>query len=273
MAIITKEQYNDLPDHLRKWVHPAEELIGWKTALKPSHEPIVMARKPMIGSTVDNVQEHGTGALNIDGTRVETDEVITSAKGTKDTFNNYNPEKWANESGKDKDIGWNNDDPWEQHEGGRYPGNVLGEVKGNQKYFYCPKVSREERHSGFDTTDIPTDPSGLYDPGDYYTIKKLDAYEKVPTVPANNHPTVKPVALMKWLVTLVTPPGGKVLDPFMGSGSTGMAVKEFKGEFTGIDLDPNYVQIAKTRIDAWRGADRKPTKPNKLSSELFEKKG
>jgi DNA modification methylase len=100
---------------------------------------------------------------------------------------------------------------------GRFPSNVMGEVEGYQKYFYCPKVSRAERHTGA----------------------------------GNNHPTVKPVALMKYLITLVTPPGGKVLDPFTGSGSTGMAAVELGYDFTGCELDPDYVHIAETRIRAW----------------------
>ena len=93
---------------------------------------------------------------------------------------------------------------------------------GPSKYYYCPKVSRKERNNG-------------------------DA--------SNTHPTVKPVALMKYLVTLVTPKGGKVLDPFNGSGSTGMAVKEFGGEYTGIDLDPDYIEISRKRIEAWDKKD------------------
>jgi len=82
----------------------------------------------------------------------------------------------------------------------------------------------------------------------------LEYYTKLNTV-QNNHPTVKPVALMKYLVTLVTPKGGKVLDPFNGSGSTGMAVKEFGGEYVGIDLNKDYIEIAKKRIKAWSSGE------------------
>jgi DNA modification methylase len=149
----------------------AQAWSGWKTALKPAHEPICMARKPLKGSTIDNVLEHGVGALNIDATRVED----------------------------------------------RFPSNVLGEVEGYQKFFYCPKVSRKERHTGID----------------------------------NNHPTVKPVELMKYLIKLVTPPNSTVLDPFNGSGSTGMAAVELGHTYIGCELDPAYVNIAKKRIEAW----------------------
>jgi site-specific DNA-methyltransferase (adenine-specific) len=100
---------------------------------------------------------------------------------------------------------------------GRFPSNVIGEVEDYQKYFYCPKVSRKERHQGVD----------------------------------NNHPTVKPVALMRYLIKLVTPPNSIVLDPFSGSGSTGMAAVELGHEFIGCELDPAYVDIANCRIETW----------------------
>lgn len=150
----------------------ARQWSGWKTALKPAHEPIVMARKPMPGSTIDNVLEHGVGALNIDATRIGDQA--------------------------------------------RFPANVVGEVTGYQKFFYCPKVSRRERHRGTD----------------------------------NNHPTVKPVELMKYLIRLVTPAEAHIIDPFAGSGSTGMACRELGRQFTGIELDPSYCDIARGRISA-----------------------
>lgn len=165
----------------------AQQWEGWKTALKPAHEPICMARKPFKGSTIDNVLTHGVGALNIDATRITTDEQS------------------------------------------RFPSNVLGLVEGYQKFFYCPKVSRKERHIG------------CVNPG--------------PQSRGNNHPTVKPVELMKYLIKLVTPSDGIVLDPFCGSGSTGMAAVELGHQFTGCELDPNYVEISKRRIRAWNTPD------------------
>jgi site-specific DNA-methyltransferase (adenine-specific) len=187
-------------------------LEGWKTALKPAHEPIAMARKPFKGSTVDNVLAHGVGALNIDATRI--------------------PHEVAD----------------------RFPSNVIGLVEGYQKFFYCPKVSRKERHIGFDTTVIPTNPNGIlqdrYDSG-MQTGMYQDAKENA----GNNHPTVKPVELMKYLIKLVTPPNSTVLDPFNGSGSTGMAAVELGHTYIGCELDPNYVEIAKKRIEAWNTVD------------------
>lgn len=195
---------------IRELIKPADnEYSGWKTGLKPAHEPIVMARKPFKGSTIDNVLKYGTGAINVGDTRIGDEEVKSWIKADS-------PHKQYNNIGGEK-TNWNTLPPMTST--GRYPSNVLGEVEGYQKYFYCPKVSRKERHTG--DTD-------------------------------NKHPTIKPVALMKWLVTLVTPKQGKVLDPFNGSGSTGMAVKEFGGQYVGIDLDPNYIEISNKRIQAWK---------------------
>lgn len=180
---------------------------GWKTQLKPAHEPIVMARKPFVDSTYANMDKHGVGALNIDATRIQCDDVRTGgangmsrltfgdgATTNEDSFNAYTP--------SDK---------------GRFPTNVIGEVEGYQKFFYAPKVTRQERNIG----------------------------------DKNNHPTVKPVALMRYLIELVTPADSTVLDPFCGSGSTGMAAVELGYQFVGIEQDANYCAIASKRIEAW----------------------
>ena len=295
----------------------AKQWAGWKTALKPAHEPIVMARKPFKGSCVDNVLTHGVGALNIDATRISTEgEAIrynySPAKGGP-TFQNekYNPDQTKGELiYTDK---------------GRFPSNVLGEVEDYQKYFYCPKVSRAERHIGFEApepepfnnpeemkkhplwdpsigtnshrlmTKIREHQKGIYTMGDalrelggHYENKntaagvKSEAVDKdgniIPQVTlqamveskasGNNHPTVKPVALMKYLIKLVTPAGGSVLDPFCGSGSTGMAAVELDYDFTGCELDPDYVNIANARITAWK--NKTDTTGNKLPEEWFE---
>ena len=187
----------------------AVKWTGWKTQLKPAHEPIVMARKPMKTSTIDNVLAHGVGALNIDATRI----------------------------------------------GERFPSNVVGEVEGYQKFFYCPKVSREERHRGFEQTGIPTNKGRMLDrptDGSEWVLSQ-HRDEKARTqanVSNNNHPTVKPVELMKYLIELVAPPGSHIMDPFAGSGTTGMAAKELGYTFTGIEMDHAYCEIAKQRIAA-----------------------
>jgi site-specific DNA-methyltransferase (adenine-specific) len=131
----------------------------------------------------------------------------------------------------------------------RYPSNVIGEIEGYQKYFYCPKVSRNERHIGHDMPPAMFGKqSGAFDASGKRYAVGLDAR----TGPVgNNHPTVKPIELMKYLIKLVTPPGGTVLDPFTGSGSTGCAAVELAHPYIGCELDPAYVAIAEKRIEAW----------------------
>ena len=297
------------------------EWAGWKTALKPAHEPICMARKPFKGSCIDNVLTHGVGALNIDATRIETDEQIAEPKRGKGVF-------------KEQECGWNKDDyngEYKSNQQGRFPSNVLGEVEGYQKFFYCPKVSRAERHIGFEKLPEPEkfnnpdemkkhplwDPSigtnshrlmqkirehqeGIPPNKDYmveamggewvsngdgdknmiylphkgkiYVHGLKHEYELwckannvTPPNVGNNHPTVKPVELMKYLIKLVTPPNGIVLDPFNGSGSTGMAAVELGHTYIGCELDPAYVDIATRRITAWNTHELDNT-----FSELFE---
>lgn len=144
--------------------------------------------------------------------------------------------------------------------GNRYPSNVIGEIPDYQKYFYCPKVSRAERHIGHDMPSAMFGKQqGAFDEtGKRYAVG-LDAREGNV---GNNHPTVKPIELMKYLIRLITPAGGRVLDPFNGSGSTGCAAVELDYDYTGIELDPAYVAIATKRIQAWYEATHLP--------EIFE---
>jgi site-specific DNA-methyltransferase (adenine-specific) len=259
------------------------EWSGWGTALKPAHEPIALARKPIKLSIAKNAQKWGTGALNIDATRIPTDELKPSKMGST-AHANYNAEK-----NSDQGLTQGEDLDWFPNEGGRFPSNVIGEIlqADYQKYFYCPKVSRRERHIGFDTTNIPTNPDGMWDDGVQFQEKKqliapIEHYQQgdVKNHPlwdpsigtnvqrlkkkvqehnealgiksvGNNHPTVKPIELMKYLIKLITPPGGIVLDPFNGSGSTGCAAVELGYNYIGCELDPAYVEIAKKRIEAW----------------------
>jgi site-specific DNA-methyltransferase (adenine-specific) len=238
----------------------AKAWAGWGTSLKPAHEPICMARKPMKHSIVKNVQVWHTGALNIDATRVpyeseedknSIDHKVPTAAWSGHTIAVDSYVKGAFEKVETNDLG-------------RFPSNVLGEIKDYQKYFYCPKVSRNERHAGFDTSLIPTNPNGILDNKDENgnQVLAIDS-KRLGTEKGNNHPTVKPIELMKYLIKLVTPPGGTVLDPFNGSGSTGCAAVELGHEYVGIELDPAYVEIAKRRIEAWN-------KTSTAFEELFE---
>lgn len=255
---------------------------GFKTALKPAHEPIVMARKPFKGSTVDNVLKNGLGAMNIDATRVpwadEADETFVENTtwnhnqqylptelhhiGTKKKKKSDRSVASGGRAVKGVFVGGGHNIPntedqalYETNDGGRYPSNVIGEVEeGYQKYFMCPKVSRNERHVGFDMPEALTGHiKGCYADDGQQMAVGLDAAEGYR---GNNHPTVKPVALMDYLIKLVTPLSTpelqrKILDPFMGSGSTGMAATKLGHHFTGCELDPKYVEIAETRINAW----------------------
>ena len=193
----------------------AQQWSGWGTQLKPAHEPICLARKPIRLSIAKNCQTHGVGALNIDATRIE---------GLTEKELNWTPQRQqagdTTEIGTFGASGLVGKEISMFNEKGRFPANVIGEIEAPyQKYFYCPKVGRQERHI-----------DGAAD---------------------NNHPTVKPIELMKYLIRLITPPGGVVLDPFNGSGSTGCAAVELGLEYIGCELDAAYVDIARTRIEAW----------------------
>jgi len=268
---------------MKQLMAPAgNEWAGWGTALKPAHEPIALARKPFKGSTKDTVAKYGTGALNIDATRVAMDPLEAAAymewmrkypasTGSKAVFNNAHADAKGVEYIKDSDAALNEDRDIENRAKGRFPSNVIGEItEPYQKYFYCPKVGRKERHIGFEDpgplfpgmSRVEVNMGGLTNSSDKNKSATRGDVEK--TSPGNNHPTVKPIELMKYLIKLVTPAGGTVLDPFNGSGSTGCAAVELGYNYIGCELDPAYVAIALKRIAAWNKIDA-------LQGELFEK--
>jgi site-specific DNA-methyltransferase (adenine-specific) len=250
----------------------AQQWSGWKTALKPSHEPIAMARKPFKGSCIDNVLTHGVGALNIDATRIEY-ENLKDMEGAGLNWNKTGYEtggpRFIGSGEEETEVNKSKEKKNNINDAGRFPSNVLGEVEGYQKYFYCPKVSRRERSIGCETLtpDYIETVAGSeggkngqwfcnvchksYNGTNDHTKCGDNRYWKESRPQGNNHPTVKPVALMRYLIKLVTPPNATVLDPFCGSGSTGIAAVELGHTFVGCELDPNYVEIAKRRIKAW----------------------
>lgn len=228
------------------------EWEGWGTALKPAVECWWLVRKPLEESTVaKNVLEYGTGALNIDASRIGTDDSFGGgAHGASSIYgaDRAKPEGLPNQTnegqgrwpshlihdGSDEVLehfpqvagkkpfkkltgynfdvaGENKDQKYESQAG-------LGEIGSAARFFYCAKPSRRERNEGLDDK-------------------------------TNGHPTVKSQSLMKYLIRLITPPDGVVLDPFMGSGSTGVACKTLGYDFVGIELDPEYLEIASARID------------------------
>jgi DNA modification methylase len=272
------------PCPLREVLKPADnEWAGWGTALKPAHEPIALARKPMKLSIAKNCQTHGVGALNIDATRVpwgsddDAEAYISWMKkypvstGSSATFNNILSEAAGKTRIKDANANAVAGRDLESRMAGRFPSNVIGEItEPYQKYFYCPKVGRKERHIGFEDPgpmfsgsrfDVYMPTNGTTDPE-----KTIMAVEEKLKDKGNNHPTVKPIELMKYLIQLITPPGGVVLDPFNGSGSTGCAAVELDHPYIGCELDAQYVDIACKRIEAWY----QHTRDSNTYSEFFQ---
>lgn len=293
----------------------AKQWAGWGTALKPAHEPICMARKPIKLSIAKNAQKWGVGALNIDATRVPYEDPKEAEADAKwrakyshnntgaPTFQGTDKPKAGQRTasfhnatgGGETQAGGDGSGGWTASNIGRFPSNVLGEiVEPYQKYFYCPKVSRKERHAGFDEQIknweivkamgghyITAEGEPILEDGDFGNQAVIPGYgwitlngiksiyedwckkNNVVTDHGNNHPTVKPIELMKYLIKLVTPLGGIVLDPFNGSGSTGCAAVELGCEYVGIELDPKYVDIARKRIEAWN-------KEETAFNDLFE---
>lgn len=211
----------------------ARQWQGWGTALKPALEPITLARKPLVGTVAQNVLEHGTGALNVDGTRVPCDEVTGWGGGGSKLY----------EGGLSRTGG-----EARPQTAGRFPANFIHDGSDDvtallgdaARFFYCAKASAKERDAGLDDCELK---SGIRS-----NAPRLSEEEKTPKR-RNPHPTVKPVALMRYLVRLVTPPGGTVLDPFAGSGSTGVACVLEGRQFVGIEQSAEYVEIARRRID------------------------
>ena len=221
------------------------EWEGWGTALKPAHEPIVMARKSIESTIVDNVLKHGTGGINIDGCRVELDGEKPPSGSAKRVYKN-------NEYTEEKIYGDNKTTP----ETGRFPANVMHDGLQEEwaRYFYCPKVSSAERNRGLENFEPKPMAWGNQAKAelkrgnlDFVGSGDGTKHNKV-AMRVNTHPTVKPQELMKYLCRLVTPKGGTVLDPFMGSGSTGMAAKDEGFEFIGIEKEKEYFEIAEARI-------------------------
>lgn len=234
---------------------------GWGTALKPAYEPIIMARKPLTSTVAANVLKHGTGAINVDGCRVGSSRRVNSSTGTPGAGRSRKCNQVDRGDGKTADgrnlanliaYGDRSKNRRPQEVIGRWPANVLhdgsDEVTGLMgdaaRFFYCAKASKADRDEGCDglTTQKQDETRNEGDPGGD-NPRNRGAGER-----SNHHPTVKPTDLMRYLCRLVTAPGGTVLDPFMGSGSTGKAATLEGFSFVGCELQPEYMAIAKARI-------------------------
>ena len=261
------------------------EWEGWGTALKPSHEPIVMARKPLIGTVVDNVLEWGTGGINIDESRIQHDEPVKTTTRTEkgDTWNEKNsglrnnPSNMASADPKgrfpaniifDEEAGKILDEQSGQTTSGKvkeskdsYDGesntgflrgksnssNQHGDKGGASRFFYCPKTSKTDRNEGLDDFEEKSRSDANKMMGKSGNFKTGSGNDRT-TEFKNNHPTVKPTDLMLYLIRLVTPKDGTTLDPFMGSGSRGKAAVRGGFDFVGVEREEEYMKIAKTRI-------------------------
>jgi DNA modification methylase len=213
----------------------AKQWQGWGTALKPAHEPMVLARKPIVGTVANNVLTYGVGGLNIDGSRVGSEG--GTARDGKATM--PNDAGWENMQGHG--IAELNAGRWPAnfiHDGSDEVVDLLGEPA---RFFYCAKASKRDRNEGLDGFEVRKINVRKGDENAIFTPNNVSA--------RNHHPTVKPTSLMQYLVRLVTPPNGIVLDPFMGSGSTGKACAYEGFDFIGIEQSPEYVEIAKARIE------------------------
>jgi site-specific DNA-methyltransferase (adenine-specific) len=190
----------------------AQQWTGWGTALKPALEPITVARKPFKGTVAANVLEHGTGAINVDGCRVAHAEPCRMMQPSQANIDN--PSDKCRQAGRREAVlELKPEGRWPAnliHDGSDEPCELLGDAA---RFFYCAKASKADRGDG------------------------------------NAHPTVKPTELMRYLCRLVTPPGGVVLDPFMGSGSTGKAAALEGFRFIGIEREAEYLEIARGRIE------------------------
>lgn len=251
----------------------ARQWQGWGTALKPAWEPIILARKPFKGTVAANVLEHGTGAVNVDGcrvgneggTRMANKEGAMRRPGSSFECGSWGETKldagrWpANlildeaagamldeqagnrPSGSRKPGVRKSSDNWS----GRFSGDggppIESSCGGASRFFYCPKASKADRDSGLD--GFATKPTHRFGAS---IGEGKDPH--APSTDRNNHPTVKPHELMRYLCRLITPPGGTVLDPFCGSGSTGKAAVAEGFNFIGCELDPDYCNIARERI-------------------------
>ena len=291
-------RHEALTDEAKQW-------DGWGTALKPAHEPIVLARKPIIGTVAENVLTYGTGGINIDGSRVASADNFEGLKGrpiqklatrlNDETDEEYkarvleSPEQQlaldklknfgrfpANviHDGSDEvvalfpDAGnkWKRNYGVEDYEGKQYAGgsfggggyngvNTYADSGSAARFFYCAKASKRDRNEGLDGfEEIQITGGGgltaeLREDGSLETASAGGKYGSIKAKKANHHPTVKPTDLMRYLCRLITPPSGTVLDPFMGSGSTGKAAVLEGFDFIGMEQSEEYITIAQARIE------------------------
>ena len=270
----------------------AQQWQGWGTALKPAHEPIVVARKPLIGTVANNVLTYGTGAINIDGSRVGTAEVITNHSRSAES---------AVSKGKYGDSSAQETHQTAGQTLGRWPANVIHDgsdevlagfpitgasksgkrdpngkkqtnafgdynalpdaIRGHDdnggsagRFFYCAKASKSERNAGLEGLPERRESDRERDDG----VGGNNPRNRTNEAKQNFHPTVKPLALMRYLIKLVTPPNGIVLDPFLGSGTTAVAATLEGFDWIGCEMTEDYWPIIEARVE-WAQNERTTT--------------
>ena len=230
--------------------HPeASTWSGWGTQLKPAYEPIICAKKPLDGTYAANALKYGVSGLNIDGGRVGTGKDRTKG-GTGGMKTSY--------------VGGELENNVKRATGGRFPANIIldeesgrlldeqsGVSKGGKTYDYTG--NKEYKVEGFIKDNKPNSPNNHGDKGGasrfFYCAKSSKSERTHNDTVKNSHPTIKPLKLMEYLCTLTkTPTGGVVLDPFMGSGTTGLACKNTGRDFIGIEREAEYIEIAWARL-------------------------
>jgi DNA modification methylase len=244
------------------------EWEGWGTALKPAREDWILARKPLCGTVAANVREWGTGALNIDGCRIGDNAPVGATKGRFPANLTLDEEAAAAldaQSGTTSVTGCRSERSRNRkvegtaflpadHRSKEYP----GDAGGASRFFYVAKPSRREKEAGCEHLPRKTaaELTGRAEGSAGLVMRHEDGSEKANPYAgtsgaeprANHHPTVKPVALMRYLCRLVTPPGGLVLDPFAGSGTTGVGALLEGFRFVGVERDESYATIARARL-------------------------
>jgi site-specific DNA-methyltransferase (adenine-specific) len=281
----------------------ARQWQGWGTALKPALEPITVARKPLIGTVANNVTTWGTGGINVDGGRVgrDADDVSGWAQsGSNASENramsgaNYKREAKPDDAGRfpanlihdgsDEVVGLfpsdrpggnfpeggkksaDTDNAFGAFNGSGQPARAMGDSGSAARFFYVAKASAEDRDDG--CVGIAPKSAGQVTGGRAEGSAGLSSPRsgagRRREETRNSHPTVKPTDLMRYLCRLVTPPGGLVLDPFVGSGSTGRGAVLEGFRFVGIEREAEYVAIARARIDAAIGRRRSDTAQGSL---------
>ena len=250
------------------------EWEGWGTALKPANEPICLARKPLSEKSVaENVLKYGTGGINIDGCRIgysENDHVMK--------YKGYSNGEYKSEY--EGGTSYTHGNQVQINPQGRFPANIIhdgsdevleGFPKENgsaSRFFYCAKASKSDRNDGCEKLQGKYVAQGNQAQAELkrgnVDFENGNKHNKV-ELKQNFHPTVKPTELMRYLCRLITPPNGIVLDPFMGSGSTGKGAILEGFDFIGMELDTEYVEIAKARIKY----AQKEFKENQSQQKLF----